>query len=115
MCAYVAILSASRVWKSKEQIYIRPITRVTIEQDIRAGEHGQRIKRALSHDPCNDRTTLIISITAQPFPPWIISPGVLMTLVDGSMENNAMAGIQCGLHINTWTELELVFRVLLIN
>lgn len=51
----------------------------------------------------------------QPFPPWIISPGVLMTLVDGSMENNAMAGIQCGLHINTWTELELVFRVLLIN
>lgn len=53
--------------KQGANIYIRPITRVTIEQDIRAGEHEQRIKRALSHDPCNDRTTLIISITANRF------------------------------------------------
>lgn len=38
--------------KARRKIYIRPITRVTIERDIGAGEHGQRIKRALSHDPC---------------------------------------------------------------
>lgn len=38
--------------KARRKIYIRPITRVTIERDIGAGEHGQRIKRALSHDSC---------------------------------------------------------------